>query len=112
MSNQNGDGGEKWYDERIGFPEKTDTGIRERHKLARGKLYEVLHHYGYTQPKGVGKQWVQCPFHGDAHASAGVDWGTNFFTCFACEMKGTAIDLVMKKEGVDLDGATRFIELL
>ena len=77
----------------------------------RKKLFQVLKHYGYSEPKGVGKQWIKCPFHHDTHASAGVDWDTNYFTCFACEMKGTAIDLVMKKEGVGVDDATRRIEL-
>lgn len=78
--------------------------------MARRKLYEVLVHYGYSEPKGIGRQWVKCPFHADRHASAAVDWGSNYFTCFACEVKGTALDIVMEREGVGLDEATRRIE--
>lgn len=80
--------------------------------MARERLYDVMVHYGYEKPKGFGKQWIRCPFHDDRHASAAVDWVSNYFTCFACDMKGTALDLVMEKEGVDLDGAVSFIAAL
>lgn len=80
--------------------------------MARKKLYEVLKHYGYSEPKGVGKQWIKCPFHDDRHASAAVDWNTNYFTCFACEVKGTALDLVRLREGLSLDEAVKRVELL
>lgn len=109
MSNPSGGSGE-WYVERVGFPQTSDA--KETRRAMRGKLYEVLKHYGYDRPKGLGKQWICCPFHDDRHASAGVDWTTNYFTCFACEAKGTALDLVMMKEGVDLDGAVSFIDAL
>jgi len=108
LSRPNGGNGE-WWVEKSGFPDEAPK--KEKQKAARAKLYEVLSHYGYKVKKGVGKQWIQCPFHGDAHASAAVDWSTNFFTCFACDMKGTAIDLVMQKEGCGLDDAVRRIEL-
>ncbi len=108
MSSRSGDGSE-WWVERSGFPEPS-ADQKGKLKMARKKLYQVLKHYGYSAPKGVGKQWIQCPFHGDRHASAGVDWSTNYFTCFACEAKGTALDLVMYKEGVDLNGAAKFVE--
>lgn len=100
-----------WFVEKVGYPEPK-ASAKETHKAMREKLYEVLVHYGYTKPKGIGKQWVQCCFHDDRHASAGVDWSTNYFTCFACEVKGTAIDIVMQQEEVDLDGAVSFIAAL
>lgn len=113
MSNRRGGSGEEWYVEHLGgSPDETVTDVRERFKMARRKLYEVLVSYGYSQPKGFGKQWVRCPFHSDTHASAAVDWNTNYFTCFACEVHGTAIDIVMQQEGVDLDGAVSFIAAL
>lgn len=110
MSSRRGGSGEEWYVEHLGEPEASPQRISAREM--RGKLYEVLVSYGYSQPKGFGKQWVRCPFHSDTHASAAVDWNTNYFTCFACEVHGTAIDIVMQQEGVDLDGAVRFIAAL
>lgn len=104
---------DEWYIEHLGEPpEKMVTSGRERHKMAREKLYEVMVHYGYDANKAIGKQWIRCPFHDDRHASAAVDWSTNYFTCFACDMKGTALDIVMKKEGVNLDGAVSFVASL
>ena len=109
MSSRGGGNDEWWWVENVGQPD--EAPVKEQRKVARGKLYQVLKHYGYPDKKGFGKQWVKCPFHDDRHASAAVDWDTNYFTCFACEAKGTAIDLVMQKEGCNLDDAVRRIEL-
>ncbi len=111
MSSRRGvsDESEWWVDAR-GYEKELDA--KDRRKMARKKLYEVLKHYGYPEKKGFGKQWIKCPFHDDRRASAAVDWNSNYFTCFACEMKGTAVDLVSQREGLSLDDATRRVELL
>lgn len=112
MLSRRGGSGDEWYVEHLGEQPLEGPSRKESRMEARGKLYEVMVHYGYEKPKGIGRQWVRCPFHDDRHASGGVDWSTNFFTCFACEVKGTAIDIVMQQEGVDLDGAVSFIAAL
>lgn len=104
MSNRKrGDDANEWWVEARGYEREIDHTLKVRQ--AKRKLYEVLKHYGYAKAKGVGKQWVRCPFHDDRHASAGVDWDSGFFTCFACEYRGTAVDLVQRREGVDREYA-------
>lgn len=109
MSSRGG-GSEEWWIEGRGYEKEVDG--RTRRKMARKKLYQVLKLYGYPEKKGLGKQWIKCPFHDDRNPSAAVDWTTNYFTCFGCDMKGTAVDLVMAKEGCGLDDAVRRVELL
>lgn len=109
MSNRKG--ASEWWVEGRGYEEEQDE--KARLKMARHKMYEVLHHYGYEKKKGFGtRQWLRCPFHDDTHASAVVNWVSGFFTCFACDMRGNAVDLVMQKEGLSLDDAVRRVELL
>lgn len=51
-----------------------------------------------------------CPFHeGDREPSLFVDPGQNLFHCFGCGAKGSAVDWVMKAEGVSFRHA---VELL
>lgn len=38
---------------------------------------------------------VRCPFHSDAHASAGFKEADNIFVCQGCGMKGNSVTLVM-----------------
>lgn len=80
--------------------------------MAKNKLFEVLRHYGYKGKKGVGRQSILCPFHDDRHPSGSANWETGRFLCFACDYRGNALDLVMQKEGCDLDDAVRRVELL
>lgn len=57
-----------------------------------------------------GDWWRPCPFHAEATASfhvvepAGVG---GFFKCFGCESKGTVIDYVATRDGVDAAEAIR-----
>ena len=110
MSNLDDVDGEEWWIEAVGYQKEISPKVRA--KAVRRKLYEVLKLYGYNKPKGFGKEWLRCPFHDDRKASAAVDWTSNYFTCFTCEMSGSAIDLVMKKEGVTRDEAIQRIESL
>ena len=70
-----------------------------------------LVHVGATLP-GVGHGWrkMKCPFHGDKHASAAVNYEQNRFKCFGCEAQGDVYDLIMYKEGGNYIEAIKFAE--
>lgn len=59
---------------------------------------------------GRGDWWACCPFHGEATASFHVrePRGTGgYFRCFGCGGKGSVIDYVMARDGVDAGEAMR-----
>ncbi|WP_457062742.1 CHC2 zinc finger domain-containing protein [Mycobacteroides abscessus] len=41
-----------------------------------------------------------CPFHGDETPSAAVNYRVNAYNCMACGVKGDAVALIKKQEGV------------
>ena len=60
----------------------------------------LIEHYGGKIPRDVhGWQKIKCPFHDDAHASAGVSTKEGIFVCHGCGIKGNAINIVMEVEG-------------
>jgi len=66
----------------------------------------VLVHFGGEFPmEDRGWAAYKCPFHGDRQASASVSTIINVFNCHACGMKGSAIDLLMKEDGLDFKSA-------
>jgi DNA primase len=61
---------------------------------------EVLRHYGGKPPRrSNGWRKMKCCFHDDSHASASLNFDTEYFICFACDMKGDGINLIKEKEG-------------
>ena len=70
-----------------------------------------LEHIGATLP-AVGHGWrkMRCPFHGDKHASAAINYDENRFKCFGCEAKGDVYDLIMYREGGKYIEAIKFAE--
>ena len=70
-----------------------------------------LTHVGATLP-AVGHGWrkMKCPFHGDKHASAAINYDDNRFKCFGCEVAGDVYDLIMYKEGGNYIEAIKFAE--
>ena len=70
-----------------------------------------LQHIGATLP-GVGHGWrkMRCPFHGDKHASAAVNYDENRFKCFGCDVSGDIYDLIMQREGGNYREAVQFAE--
>ena len=61
---------------------------------------DVLKHYGGNPPRRTnGWRKMKCCFHGDSHASASLNFDTEYFICFACDMKGDGINLIKEKEG-------------
>lgn len=56
-----------------------------------------------------GDHWACCPFHGEKSPSFHVDERKGFYHCFGCHESGSAIDFVMKIDGLSFPEA---IEML
>lgn len=81
------------------FPREKIDEVRDRTDL-------VALISGYVPLKKRGTRWVGlCPFHQEKTPSFGVTEGRNFFICFGCQEKGTAIDFLMKMEGLNFPQA-------
>ena len=65
-------------------------------------IVAVLQHYGAKLRMTTGQVSVKCPFHPDSHASASFNTRENIFNCFACGMCGNSLQIIAKKEGVDI----------
>jgi len=78
----------------------------DKHNVA-----DYLEYVGATLP-AVGSGWrkMKCPFHGDKHASAAINYDENRFKCFGCEAKGDVYDLIMYREGGKYIEAIKFAE--
>ena len=60
-----------------------------------------MKHYGVAWiPNSLGWAKIKCPFHEDDHASASVNLREQLFVCHGCGVKGDAINIIMKHEGV------------
>lgn len=73
-------------------------------------IVTVLEHYGAYVRRTTGQVTIKCPFHNDSHASASFNTRDNVFNCFACGMNGNSLQIIAKKEGVDLSEARSFAE--
>lgn len=72
-------------------------------------IADVLNYYGAkTVPTGVGWHSVNCPFHGDTHASGRVNVELGAYKCHGCGMSGDAIKLIEDKEGIGFKEACEF----
>ncbi len=78
----------------------------DKHSIAA-----YLEQLGATLP-GVGHGWrkMKCPFHGDKHASAAINYDENRFKCFGCEVQGDVYDLIIHREGGNYIEAIKFAE--
>lgn len=75
------------------------------------KIKDVLTYYNAKLPnKTYGRLSILCPFHNDSRKSAVVDFDTQSFCCFACDVKGDGYDLIQHKEGVNFNEAVSFAE--
>ena len=72
----------------------------------------VLEHYGADLSRVHGGGWrsIKCPFHDDRTASASVSLDRNAFRCHGCDIKGSAITLIMEREGLGFVEAVGFAE--
>jgi DNA primase len=73
-------------------------------------IVSVLKHYGANVNRTTGQVNIKCPFHNDSHASASFNTKENIFNCFACGMQGNSIQIIAKKEGVDIREAKSIAE--
>ena len=73
-------------------------------------IVEVLKHYGATMNRTTGQVNIKCPFHDDTHSSASFNTRENIFNCFACGMQGNSLQIIARKEGVDIREARSFAE--
>lgn len=65
-------------------------------------------HMPYIAVVGSGWKTMRCPFHGDKQASARTNgYG---FMCHGCGIKGSAISIIMEREGVDFTTAIGLYE--
>ena len=77
--------------------------------MEKPSIEEYLHYIGAdTPPIGGGWRKMKCPFHGDTHASAAVNYDKNAFICHGCGVKGDTYSLIMYKEGGDYREAVQF----
>ena len=61
----------------------------------------LLYHYGAKRvPEGRGWRKMQCPFHSDSHASAGVNHEKEAFNCLGCDVTGNVYTIIQKVEGI------------
>jgi DNA primase len=77
--------------------------------MSKPSIEEYLNYIGADIP-AVNSGWrkMKCPFHGDAHASAAVNYDKNAFVCHGCGVKGDTYSLIMYKEGGDYREAIEF----
>lgn len=61
----------------------------------------LLYHYGAKRvPEGRGWRKMQCPFHSDKHASAGVNHEKEAFNCLGCDVTGNVYNIIQKVERI------------
>lgn len=65
-------------------------------------------------PPDNGRTWTKmlCPYHDEEVASAAISYKLEAFNCLACGMKGNVVNLVMKREEVDVATAREICEKL
>jgi hypothetical protein len=73
----------------------------------------ILKHYGGKLPS---RQWgrisMRCCFHDDSIRSGLVNFDDNTFICFACDVKGSAYNIIQQKEGVTFREALGIAEAI
>lgn len=73
----------------------------------------ILKHYGGKLPS---RQWgranMLCCFHDDSVRSSVVNFDDNTFVCFACDVKGSAYNIIQQQEGVTFREALTIAETI
>jgi len=67
---------------------------------ARLDIVSVIENYGILLKKAGHNLKACCPFHDERNPSFMVYPDQNRFHCFGCQVKGDAIDFIMKFEGI------------
>jgi len=82
--------------------------MTEKHRVE-----DYLNYIGAQVPQeGHGWRKIRCPFHGDSHASAAINFKENRYKCFACPASGDIYDLIMYREGGTYIEALKFAETI
>lgn len=79
-------------------------------KFPIGPIFRALG--GQCGDYRTGRQKVLCPFHGDTRPSAQLDFDRNRFRCFACDVHGDGLDLLVSQEGLTFVAALARAEAL
>jgi len=79
--------------------------------MDKHSIVAYLTYIGATLPaEGHGWRKMRCPFHGDKHASAAINFEDKRFKCFGCEVQGDVYDLIIYKQGGNYSEAIKFAE--
>lgn len=62
------------------------------------KIEDVISSYGYTLKKSGNNFVTLCPFHNDTKPSLSIQTTEQYFKCFTCGAKGTAIEFIVQME--------------
>src|SRR5690606_17500738 len=75
-------------------------------------LKVLTHYFPDWEPPPDKREWVSClcPFHGDSRPSATVSYINDAFACFTCGVKGSAVKIIMREEGISYTKAVEFAE--
>lgn len=73
---------------------------------------DIIHFYGGEVKEGRNVS-VRCCIHNDTRRSAVIDTYGNLYFCHTCGKGGTAVDIIMEKEGIGFkDAVERADEIL
>ena len=74
-------------------------------------IIDVINHYGGEVKEGRGAS-VRCVMHDDSRKSAVMNTYDNLYYCHTCGKGGSAVDVIMDKEGLGFkDALERAIEI-
>ena len=72
-------------------------------------LQAVFSHYGLDLPLG-GEKSILCPVHDDSRRSASVNSDKGVWVCYACNGRGSGIQIIMARENLTYSEARRWAE--
>jgi hypothetical protein len=82
-------------------------GLDRDQVFERVDMMVLVEQYG-VRPRKVGGKFVAlCPFHVDTNSSLSIWPEQKRWWCFSCSFGGTAIDWVMKTDGLDFRNSLR-----
>lgn len=72
-------------------------------------LEAVFHHYGLSLPLG-GDKSIHCPVHDDSRRSASVNSDKGVWVCYACNGRGSGIQIIMARENLTYSDARKWAD--
>jgi DNA primase len=72
-------------------------------------LQAVFSHYGLDLPLG-GEKSILCPVHDDSRRSASVNSDKGVWVCYACNGRGSGIQIIMARENLTYPEARSWAE--